>query len=59
MPTAEDLDDPASFTSRRETAASEFEDFDAQLGKLLDGGFEATDDPQDPEDPDGPQEPKP
>jgi len=48
MPTAEDLDDPASFTSRRETAASEFEDFDAQLGKLLEGGFDAPDGPEEP-----------
>lgn len=52
MPTADDLDDPASFTSRRETAASEYEDFDAALGKLLDGGFDAPADPQedDPQD---------
>ncbi|MCW4464367.1 zinc-dependent metalloprotease [Glutamicibacter sp. MNS18] len=52
MPTADDLDDPASFTSRRETAASEYEDFDAALGKLLDGGFDTPADPQedDPQD---------
>lgn len=47
MPTEEDLSDPAGFTKRRELAAAEFDDFDAALGKLLDGGF---DDPK-PEDP--------
>ncbi|WP_431709697.1 zinc-dependent metalloprotease [Glutamicibacter uratoxydans] len=50
MPTDEDLDNPTSFTSRRETAASEYEDFDAALGKLLDGGFDTPKDPND-EDP--------
>ena len=46
MPTAEDLDDPAGFTSRRESDASQYEDFDAALGKLLDGGFDAPDEPE-------------
>ena len=50
MPTAEDLADPKTFTARREFAASEFEDFEAALGKLLDGGFDNLD-PQ-AEDPD-------
>ncbi len=63
MPTVEDLTDPKGFTHRRELAATEFDDFDAALGKLLDGGFENLD-PEAGEDPEGkdksgnPEDPK-
>ncbi|GAB3619189.1 zinc-dependent metalloprotease [Glutamicibacter endophyticus] len=46
MPTLQDLDDPTGFTARREQAASEYDEFDEALGKLLSGGFdEPTDKP--------------
>ncbi|WP_035775369.1 zinc-dependent metalloprotease [Arthrobacter sp. H5] len=41
LPTAEDLDDPAGFSSRRRLMESSDSDVDAALTKLLDGGFDA------------------
>ncbi|MGO2051459.1 zinc-dependent metalloprotease [Arthrobacter sp. MYb211] len=58
MPTAEDLSEPAGFTKRRESAASEYDEFDAALGKLLDGGFDKPEpEVENPED-SNPDDPK-
>lgn len=58
MPTAEDLTDPKGFTHRREVAATEFDDFDAALGKLLDGGFDNVESDSEDDDPGKPENPK-
>lgn len=61
MPTQEDLKDPTTFTQRRELAATEFDDFDAALDKLLSGEFdnvEPTTDQENPGEPTDPQSPK-
>lgn len=61
MPTAEDLDDPTGFGHRRELAASEMDEMDQALDKLLSGGFDSEQAPQDPdeagEDPQDPDKP--
>lgn len=40
LPTGEDLDDPAGFTSRRALLTATEDEFDAALEKLLAGGFD-------------------
>jgi hypothetical protein len=42
LPTAEDLDDPKGFSSRRKLAEASDSEVDDALQKLLDGGFDDT-----------------
>lgn len=62
MPTHEDLQDPSSFTSRRELAEASMDDMDAALSKLLNGGFDTPegngDEATGQENPDTPQDPE-
>ncbi|WP_102160104.1 zinc-dependent metalloprotease [Zhihengliuella halotolerans] len=54
MPTAEDLDDPAGFGTRRKLAEAEDSELDEALNKLLSGGFDTPDDDGDDEVPTDP-----
>ncbi|SCB95224.1 putative hydrolase [Arthrobacter sp. NIO-1057] len=64
MPTGEDLENPTTFTERRELADTEFDDFDAALDKLLSGDFDNVDpltdgdDSGKPTDPNSPEDPE-
>ncbi len=52
LPTAEDLDDPAGYRSRRDAEAVESADLDRALAEIFGTDAEG-DDPQGPEEPDG------